>query len=62
MIILFVLKRELFRSTFLDIQSMFNFNVVSSRVVGRLNFANVFQKVKKDSKQCKMNRQSAQSL
>lgn len=47
MIILFALKRELFRSTFLDIQSMFNFNVVSSRVVGRLNFANVFQKVKK---------------
>lgn len=46
MIILFVLKGELFRSTFLDIQSMFNFNVVSSRVVGRLNFAN-FQKVKK---------------
>lgn len=48
MIILFVLKRELFRSTFLDIQSMFNFNVVSSRVVGILNFANVFQKVKKE--------------
>lgn len=50
MIILFVLKGELYRirSTFLDIQSMFNFNVVSSRVVGRLNFANVFQKVKKE--------------
>lgn len=50
MIILFVLKGELYRirSTFLDIQNMFNFNVVSSRVVGRLNFANVFQKVKKE--------------
>lgn len=50
MIILFVLKEELYRirSTFLDIQNMFNFNVVSSRVVGRLNFANVFQKVKKE--------------